>query len=33
VTAPRTFDDTELFASLDFNRAVVIRKAQGLTLA
>jgi hypothetical protein len=33
VTEPRTFDDSELFASLDFNRGVVVRKAQGLTLA
>jgi len=30
MTAPRVFDDTELFASLDFNRAVVVRKVQGL---
>ena len=30
MTAPRVFDDTELFASLDFNRGVVIRKVQDL---
>ena len=30
---PRVFDDTELFASLDFNRSVVVRKAEGLTVA
>ena len=30
---PRVFDDTELFASLDFNRSVVVRKAEGLTFA
>ena len=33
MTQPRTFDDTVLMASLDFNREVVVRKAQGLTLA
>jgi hypothetical protein len=33
VTAPRVFDDTELFASLDFNRGVVVRKVEGLTFA
>jgi len=33
VTAPRVFDDTELFASLDFNREVVARKVEGLTFA
>jgi len=33
VTAPRVFDDTELFASLDFNRSVVARKLEGLSLA
>ena len=30
MTAPRVFDDTELFASLDFNRGVVVRKVQDL---
>jgi len=33
VYTPRVFDDTELFASLEFNRAVVVRKVEGLTVA
>src|SRR3954453_21839725 len=32
VYTPRVFDDTQLVASLDFNREVVVRKAEGLTV-